>query len=166
MTKESRGHNLFLNSTFIAVSGLASIDNRVGGWTNTKQITYYNIDLKQLLGSDWDKYETFKITLKGISNQFSTEQLNAIFISGLNFINSSYNPVTQNNSNRSLLCCHRAIAAHNLTTYSDDIALCFSKGEPYVRIQFEMVRVSDNVAQSPTIMAYLFEVKGVETELI
>lgn len=164
MTKESRGHNLFLDQPFISTSsGLTSVDNRVGGWINSKQTIYYNVDLKQLLGSDWDKYETFKITLKSISSQFTTEQLNAIYISGLNFKNSSYDPVTQNNSNRSLLCCHRGIAAHYLTMYSDDIALYFSKGEPFVKIQFEIVKVSDNTAQtSNLVMAYIFEVKGVE----
>lgn len=85
-----------------------STENSVGGWSNGKQTTWWNIDLINLLGNDiYEKNEMFVLRLNQISNSSvnfpqtaSTDNLLEINISGLNFCNSTYDVRTGNNGHR------------------------------------------------------------------
>ena len=164
MKKESRVHNLYL-SHFQMASGAVSVDNVAGGWLNNRQTTYWNIDLKQILGSDWDKYDTFRITLKFLSHNFNTgtDFLCNTFISGLNFKNSSYECVSKNHTNRALMCSSLLPASNTSIAFGVQIHNYFSKGDAFVKFQMEHFKVVDGLPVSFTPFSfYVFEIRGVE----
>ena len=89
------------NTTLVlkTVDSSSSLSNSVNTWNN--------INLRNLLGNMYDKYEKFNLCLVNISTGASnntlgtsTDDLNvSVNISGLPFINQTYNTSTGNNTN-------------------------------------------------------------------
>lgn len=152
-----------------------TIDNAVGGWSNYKQTTYWYVNLKTLLNEDWDKYDKFCIRLNQVNfanagaypTGTSTDINWVSYMSGLNWVNSSYNVATNTNTNRAPLGLFIVQASantafsfnqHNLTNF-------FRKGDNFVKIQIEHFRVTDGQPVATTIglphTVWSFDVFGV-----
>ena len=53
---ENRVYPLYLRHSDIQTTTTSqAVDNAVGGWSAYKQTTYWYVNMKTLLGSDWDK---------------------------------------------------------------------------------------------------------------
>ena len=87
-----------------------TIDNRFGTITNNRCTnTWKNINMRQVLGVLYDKYETFNIKLYqitqtsgaigGVNPLAADFSLVDVRISGLPFLNNSYNIASRNNTN-------------------------------------------------------------------
>jgi hypothetical protein len=85
------------------------------------QITWNNINLKNILGSMYDKYDKFNIELVSISqcttaDNFGTDDNDSnvlIQMSGLPFVNNNYSLLTGNNVNSTI------IAFYNFYNYDE-----------------------------------------------
>ena len=73
--------------------------------TNYSQYTFNNINLRTVLGDMYDKYDTFNLRLTGVNGSSSTygigaiDRLHIINITGLTWINCSYNTSLKCNTN-------------------------------------------------------------------
>ena len=99
-----------------------TINNQYGTITNNRcNLTWKNINMRQVLGEMYDKYETFNLYLYQVaqSQGFGTvvactanQQLVDIRIKGLQFLNNGYNVISRNNTNSAFLTSYIL----NLTT--------------------------------------------------
>jgi hypothetical protein len=109
---ESETTSLILNTYDISQSlstGFhynATINNRIGTITENRcNLTWKSINMEQVLGEMYDKYETFNIHLYQInqSQAFGAAPLGSQYamvdvrMSGLPFVNNGYNVVSRNN---------------------------------------------------------------------
>ena len=109
-------------------------------------MTYYNIDLRTILGDMYDKYDKFNLVLKSFStsyaNGFISKDLDdrgvAFKISGLPFINQTYNAKTGRNESVALLQRAPAVNATNfsLGTYGSDM-VTFGKSQEKCNLTIE-----------------------------
>lgn len=73
---------------------------------NYTSSTWYNINLRSILGTMYDKYDKFNISLNSVSSGNGDDGLTTnpddrnaiIYMSGLNFINNSYSVATGHNT--------------------------------------------------------------------
>ena len=91
------------------------------------------------------------------------------FLSGLNFKNSSYNPVTNNHTNRAILSTLWVGTPFNGTyNYLVPFHIYFTKGDALVKFQMEHFRVGDGLPIACSTVnglphsAFCFEIQGVE----
>ena len=83
--------------------------------TGKTSLTWSNINLRTLLGDMFDKYETFNLCLNTIHTGlppaiFTTtaDDANVIMkVSGIPFINNTYNTGTKTNTNSSVICTYQ-----------------------------------------------------------
>ena len=137
-----------------------TVDNAVGGWSNYKQTVYWNVDLKALLGEQWNDYNIFGIRLMGnISTGLAyptSGTLDVIwnsYISGLNWVNSSYSVVNKCNTHRAplgFINTPNNSNGQNIFGINGRINY-FSKGNSMVRIQFEHFRITDGSIIQSTV---------------
>lgn len=125
-----------------------------GSWENGKQKTTFRLNLKNLLGDLYEKYNTFVLRLNQVSNSSAnfplvnnTDQQVIIQLNGLNFVNSTYNPKTGNNStNYQMLIINLPKSVAQVNNYSPNISLCnFKKSSPNVELTIELIRCSDGL---------------------
>lgn len=163
------------HSDISTTTSTQTVDNNVGGWSNYKQTTYWYVNLKSLLGEDYDKYDKYCIRLNQAnfaSANYPTSTSTDInwisYMSGLNWVNSSYNCVTQNNSNKAPLGLFYIPASTNLSFSFNNFNLTnfFRKGDNLVRIQIEHFKVTDGTIIGSTTglphSVYSFDVFGVK----
>jgi len=152
-----------------------TVDATTGGWSNYKQTTYWNVNLKTLLGSEWDKYEIFCIRLVQASfasvnypTSSTTDVSWLSYMSGLNWYNSSFNQATNSNQSRAFMGAFVVAASTNAVQSfnNNSITNFFRKGDNYVRIQIEHFRLTDGAIVGSTTglpqTAWHFEIFGVE----
>ena len=103
------------------------------------QNTYYvweNINLRNLMGNMYDKYEKFNLCLTSISSTNANATLGTLLedtmvvanISGLPFINQTYNTKTGNNTNTATLCSFQFQRSLGINLYFYNVDLCFFIG--------------------------------------
>ena len=89
-----------------------TIDNQYGRISHNRAlITWKNINMRQLLGEMYDRYETFNMYLYQVvqSSAFAAVPSSAqyglvdIRMKGLQFINNTYHPVSRNNTTSAFL---------------------------------------------------------------
>lgn len=138
-------------------TSLVSASSNCGSWTNGKQSTTWNVNLRNLLGNViYDNNDLFVLRL----NQFAYSTANfpasvydnqLIFkMRGLNFRNSTYNPKTGNNSGEyQMLVANLITNASETFSLSPNISMCnFMKSSENVQITIELFRsFSDLPAQ-------------------
>ena len=171
---ENRVYPLYLRHSDIQTTTTTqTVDNGVGGWSAYKQTTYWYVNMKTLLGSDWDKYNIFSIGLKQLSASAVAYQTTApdtlwnSYISGLIWCETSYNPVTRNQGNRAILFTGLIPnSANTQLAFVSPITNCFFKGDAMVKITLEHFRVLDGTAVISTVglphSVFFFDIKGVE----
>ena len=124
---ESETACLILNTFDISTSTTGTdyynttIDNQYGTISNNRMtLTWKNVNMRQVLGVMYDKYETFNMYLYQVNQgvAFTTSPTTGIYalvdirIKGLQFLNNGYNAISRNNTNTAFLTSY----VLNLTT--------------------------------------------------
>lgn len=154
------------------VSEEAFLDG-VGFWKENKIETTWYVDLQQLMGYEmFNQYENFGLRL----NQTAFTELNFAVtsydtqlvarISGLNWLNCSYDIKTSNNNTKAVLGVFNIPGSVAFTnSYSPNVhVLYFKKSSPRVAITIEFTRAIDdlkpdlNVATSLPNACYSFSI--------
>lgn len=180
--------NLLLSSVDIGVASnnypLTSTINKSYGYiTGGGTQIYYYINLKTLLGSDYDKYDNFKIELLQFSQSWRSSTTNILAgniaidttgqyrhigfsLSGLEFINNPYNP--NNIIGNYLLNNGSGITE---TRYFIDNVLVFRKNDENVTFGVRLIHLNQNRfyndAEIPTVgytfpsSAFFFKITGI-----
>ena len=142
-----------------------TVDNMVGTIKDNRcNLTWKNINMRQLLSTMYDKYERFNIYLYQI-NQTGTMTFSAkaidpqysmvdVRISGLPFLDNGYNVVSRNNISSAYLTSYLLNQFNYLnggsTTYMyNPIILTFGKSTEIVNINIDMKNTLNQ--QYPTI---------------
>jgi len=169
---EQETSTLILNTFDINPSQTAAdyynqtIDNQYGTITNNRcTITWKNINMRQVMGGMYDKYETFNLHLYHVvqSSAFSATVPSSsqyglvdIKMKGLQFLNNTYNPVSRNNTTSAFLTSYvlnigASSAAGTITPMFNPTILTFSKNTENVDITIEMKTTREQVF--PVILA-------------
>jgi hypothetical protein len=131
---------------------LDSISNGVGSWSNGKQKTTWRVNLRNLMSNKiYDENDTFVLRLNQLSYATSAfpvtpaDQQLIVNVSGLNFLNATYNVKTGNRSlAHQMLVLNMAVEA-DVIEYSPNIAIAnFGKATDNVEITIELLRTIDN----------------------
>lgn len=143
--------NLYLNTQLIDVDYTkANVENEKGGWINNRQVFWFNINFKTLLGDLYDKYDTFNMSLifshifAPANNNFTG---NCYFnVAGLDFVNNGYNQITQNNRNSAVLRYHTSLQASGQVYGGerDAFVVTFRKPNQNVRLEFFHTQIVTN----------------------
>ena len=125
-TKNELSSTLFLKTSDISTNNTLEASSSVGYWTNGRAIQTFRVDLRKLLGdSVYNNHDYFKLRLNSYSNNsttginwsnFTGDYVPYVVLSGLNFVNNSYNVVSQNNGGFGAV-----LGAVNLTTTANAI---------------------------------------------
>ena len=170
----------------------ATIDNQFGTISNNRcNITWKNINLRNLLGTIYDKYETFNLYLYQVSQtgafgvvpSSSPFLLVDIKLNGLQFLNNTYNNTSRNNTGAVFLTSYLLNNAHNrsggtVTPMFYPTIFTFGKNTENMNINIEMKCTRDN--EYPTLLAptavplvtsyafgtfnFMFKIKGIPTK--
>lgn len=118
----------------------------------SSSITWNNINLRVLLGDMYDKYDLFNICLNTIStSQANTIDVNPdsrnvnVKISGLPFINQTYNVKGGSNSSSTTIATFNFVPSNSTTQYyySNNMAT-FGKNSDVCNITIEYFRIVDD----------------------
>lgn len=164
---------------------VATIDNQYGTIANNRcNITWKNINMRQVLGEMYDKYETFNMYLyqvvqssafSGTAPAIAQNGLVDIRIKGLQFLNNTYNPVSRNNTTSAFLTSYvlninTSAGTGTVTPMFNPTILTFSKNTENVDINIEM-KTTREQANPPIVNStalgtfiYLFKFYGVTTK--
>lgn len=174
--EEHKPANLFLSTSFISTTAsTVSVANDVGGWNNARQTFYFNIKMRQLLGDLWDKYDFYVLSLTALNSFPEASMTNAIManfnVGGLNWRNSGYNQANRANGYYApLTSMHLTPSAHaNLIYSTNACSLTFAKGDPDVRLEFEVRNALTNALAVPTAnylptFTFTFDITPVRVE--
>ena len=130
-------------------------DNQYGTITNNKcNLTWKNINMRQILGTMYDKYETFNLCLYHVSQGVGLAVDNTLLvrntivdirIKGLQFLNNGYSITSRNNTNSAFLTSfilnHSNNGANNsgtLTQLINPAIITFGKSADCVDINIDM----------------------------
>jgi hypothetical protein len=153
---------LVLKHSDISITGSNTVSNTVGSWSNGRQKSTWNLNLKNLLSNTiYDENDMFVLRL----NQLSYAQANfpattfdqqiIINVSGLNWNNSGYDVKTGNNTTRNQMLILNMATNAAVINFSPNIALaCFKKSAEDVQITIELLRTSDNLPANYTGTTY------------
>ena len=148
----------------------SSLSNSVNTWNN--------INLRNLMGDMYDKYEKFNLCLVNISTGpanatlgASVDDLNvSVNISGLPWINQTYNTDTGNNTNTAIITTFQFSrnSCINLYNYGSNF-LTFGKAQDLCNITISLLKSSNYaVALSTTVpypnVLYIFRIIGIPNE--
>jgi hypothetical protein len=131
-----------------------SVSNAVGGWDNGRQTFYFNLKLRQAIGTNiYDKYDKFIISVSHIYLINSAEMRLQLQMGGLSWVNSSYDQSSQGNNYWTVIINvvqgTGAFAANILSFDNLSNSFVFSKGNPDVKLEFRYVNFLTNQIQSP-----------------
>lgn len=144
--------------------------------------TWSNIDLRMLLGDMYNKYDRFNLCLNTIvqglggdnGNNFFNAQIDAqvlIRISGLPWINNSYNITStgSNNSPYTIISGFKFLNNTQQVEYLHGSSLStFGKSQDLASITIDYIRMSDLVAPVMTAghpyppMSFIFDIYGID----
>jgi len=117
-------------------------------------ITWNNINLRVLLGDMYDKYDTFNLCLNAISTSqansidpFHDSKNVSIKLSGLAWLNQSYNVKSLTNNNNSTTIGTFNFVGNSATSqfYNSNNIATFSKAQDICNITIEYQRILDEV---------------------
>jgi hypothetical protein len=171
--------SLILKHSDISLTSVNAVSNSVGSWSNGRQKTTFKVNLRRLLGNViYNDNEIFVLRLNQLAyatadfpNTAIDQQL-IVRVSGLNFINSTYNVVNQNAASYNQMVLVNMDTSASVVNYSPNIAMCnFGKSGENVEITIELVRTIDNL---PAVWGvdffpncvYSFDIYGVKKNLM
>jgi len=140
------------------------------GYINGKGslMTWNNINLRTLLGDMYDKYNSFNICLNTISTTTAntidpnTESKNIVLkMSGLPWINQSYDSKTLTNTNKTIMGAFTFIpsSSNSQYYYSNNVAT-FGKNQEICNITLEYTRVFDDSMSTGTYLSAITTYTG------
>ena len=146
--------------------------NAFGSGNSTlSSFTWTNINLRTLLGDMFDKYDRYLLLLQNISHAIAgamtTTENKAVLInmSGLSFVNSTYNQKLQSNSGALIVCPFIFIAsAIQSQLYNNLPVSTFIKQNDIVNISINYTKIKDDAAPTGTMphMCFIFNIVGLE----
>lgn len=142
--------------------------------------TWYNINLRTLLGDMYDKYDLFNLCLNTIATGVSTANFNTaaqdlqtlIRINGLPFINNTYNINGTNNANTSncIIGTFTFVSGSYATANFNLNIATFGKNQDICNITIDYLRLNDlatpSVAGANTFpnATFIFDIYGIDKE--
>ena len=179
------------SSTTATVFYNTTVDNQFGTIANNRcNLTWKNINMRQVLGVMYDKYETFNMYLYQVSQGVGfasapTTGIGALVdirIKGLQFLNNGYNAVSRNNTNTAFLTSYilnptlsGSTSLGTVTPMFNPTIVTFGKSADCVDITIDMKRTHDQAYPSPTLnmsfgtFVFMFKFYGIpsrDTNLI
>jgi hypothetical protein len=129
----------------------ASSDN--ANWSNGKQKTTWGFNMRNLLGNKmYDENDMFVLRLNQLSYSSVNFPLNArdqqlvVTLSGLNFINSTYNVGSGNSGSKQQMLLINMATSGAVESYSPNIAMCnFGKSQDNIEFTIELIRTIDGL---------------------
>jgi hypothetical protein len=129
-------------------------NSSVGTWSNGKQKTTFNFNMRNLLGNKmYDENDLFVLRLNQLSYApidfplAVQDQQVVVTLSGLNFVNSTYNVKTGNSSNKQQLVLLNMGISGGVESYPPNIAMCnFGKSSDNINLTIELIRTVDGLA--------------------
>ena len=142
------------------------------GNSKLSSFTWTNINLRTLLGDMFDKYDRYLLLLQNISHAASaaiaTNDDRSILInmSGLSFVNSTYNQKFQSNSG-ALIVCPFIFVSSNVQSqlYNNFAVSAFIKQNDIVNIGINYTIINDDSAASAVTYphaVFIFNIVGLE----
>jgi hypothetical protein len=145
--------------------------------------TWDNINMKTLLGSMWDKYDSFNLCLSLItSNAVGTDTITTlndrnviVSLIGLPFSNQTYSAKSKGLTNQTVLSVFQfpssTATAINVFQYSSLSVATFYKPNEVISLTIQLRRIDGNIPASTGTYPdqfYVFDIYGVEpkTKLI
>jgi hypothetical protein len=118
-------------------------------------MTWHNVNLRTLLGDMYDDYDVFNLCLTSISSTLPPDPITpsvdenlqlCVEMSGLPFINQTYNPVTGHNENKKSIGCFTFSGTTDvLREFYFDHITTFGKNSDICDITIDYVRISDGL---------------------
>ena len=160
---------LVLKTNVLTTDGTTNANG--SGNSTLSSFTWTNINLRTLLGDMFDKYDRYLLLLQNISQAYSaaisTNDDRSILInmSGLSFVNSTYNQKLQSNSGALIVCPFIFIASSVQSQLYNNFAVSsFIKQNDIVNISITYTRIKDDAASTATYphMVFIFNIVGLE----
>lgn len=155
-----------LESATLILRSINANEN-VGNFNN--DMTWYNIDLKTLLGSMWGKYKRFKLilTAHGSAPQIGMTGQNGLVtinMEGLNWVTSSYDTSISANRSRAVVGTGFYSTAGSSINYITESGFIFDTQQTTANMRIYLNRVLDDTKQaiqySPAV--FCFSVYGLD----
>lgn len=144
-------------------------------------LQFKNLNLRSIMGSMYDKYDTFNLVLNSVmicntttamsANYGNNDQENfttLLTITGLPFINQTYNCCTQTNTSTAFLCpllFSVAAKSPTITNFYSSVGLMFGKSQDIANITLSLIRSSDTKPVVSTNafpeQSYFFSIYGI-----
>ena len=128
------------------------------GSCNSKlsSITWNNVNLRLLLGDMHDKYDEFNLCLNSISTGYANnidinqDSKNVIIkLSGLPWLNNSYNVSRTTNTNESIISSFRFLSTSSTSNFYNGCSIStFTKNQEIANLTIEYLRISDNLIEN------------------
>ena len=152
--------------------------------TSNTSFTFNNVSLRTILGSLYDEYDTFNLSLNSIMSSYTGAIGNGslfgsalndtcimVKMSGLNFINHSYQISSNTNNSNSCVIANIALSRSVINTfnfYASSIYTFTKSGGDIVNITFDLLRFDNNYPSTSVIFPYLlinFTINGLDRSL-
>ena len=133
--------NFVLNCNDISIIDASlnyPFQNDIGSINNLRtEMTWFNINLRNIIGEKlFNKYEVFNLKLSAISNpniatfgSLANDSCVTFYISGLNWLNSSYNVIRHTNTGEVALGNTNLASGVSSTLFNNSFMATFSKTE-------------------------------------
>jgi hypothetical protein len=147
--------------------------NAVAGGTIQAMFTWNNIDLRTVLGDMYDRYDKFNLILDGMASQRTADNLGVtdndlmlnITISGLPFINQTYDTSKNLNTSRAILAPIRFIRSSVFSfDYDGGYFITFGKSQEVCNITIQLTRLDNSGIGSASVFphcVYYFHIVGI-----
>jgi hypothetical protein len=170
-----------MNSIPSATLVLRTYDLTAGSSTNIgtsnayrTDMTWNNINLRTLLGDMYDKYDSFNLSLKSITSGTSIaasgttadDKTILINLTGLPFINQTYNQATETNSSSIILSPYiMSSGGPTFTMITNSKQFTFSKNQDICNIRINYTKVLDDATPNGTASypnyVFIFDIYGI-----
>jgi hypothetical protein len=167
--------NFVLNGNDISSSDTAAnypVINSLGSINSLRNIiTFYNINLENVLGDMYKKYEVFNLRLTGVNGSLQTygtasiDRLHVINITGLPWINCTYNTVSRCNTDTCQLGSFVGGTGVSFNVnFESSLIATFAKCQN-TNITITLLRMDGTTPQSATMLPrlqFFFTITGVK----
>lgn len=141
-------------------------------------MTWNNINLRTVLGDMYDKFDMFNLCLNTITTANSlltnantgNDQRNVIVsLSGLPWINQTYNASQLSNTASTALCTLMFLTSNTQTQFNSSNVVTFGKNQELVNLTLSYSRILDNVqpvaggGEVFPHIALIFDIYGIES---